>query len=116
MSDTSKEEIKILKLVIAIVHDDDAGVIMDNLRESGFSVTKLASSGGFLRIGNTTILSGVEEERLEELLKIIKENGSSRTQIAPSTPSFFEALQAPVKITLGGATIFVLDVDKFIRF
>lgn len=104
-----------MKLVVAIVNDDDAPIIMDSLREEGFSVTKLSSSGGFLRLGNTTLISGVEEDKLPKLVSVIEQEGKSRTQIAPVTPTFFEALQAPVEVTVGGATIFVLEVDQFIK-
>jgi uncharacterized protein YaaQ len=51
-----------MKLIIAIVHDDDAMELISSLTESGFSVTKLATTGGFLKAGNTTLLIGIEEE------------------------------------------------------
>ena len=105
-----------MKLVVAIINDDDAPIILDTMREAGFFATKISSSGGFLRLGNSTIICGVEESKIEELIQIIKEEGSSRTQVAPVVPNFFEALQAPVKVNVGGATIFVLDVDQFIKF
>lgn len=104
-----------MKLVVAIVNDDDAPVIMDSLREEGFSITKLSSSGGFLRLGNTTLISGVEDENLQKFISVIENEGKSRTQIAPVTPTFFEALQAPVEVTVGGAIMFVLNVDQFIK-
>jgi len=104
-----------MKLIIAIVNDDDAPIITDSLRDAGFSVTKLSSSGGFLKLGNTTLISGVEDEKVKDLINIIEREGRSRTQIAPVTPSFFEALQAPVEVTVGGATVFVLDVDQFVK-
>ena len=104
-----------MKLAVAIVNDDDAGVIIDSLREEGFAVTKLSSTGGFLRLGNTTLISGVDDDKVKQLVAIIEREGRSRTQVAPATPSFFEALQAPVEVTVGGTTIFVLDVDQFIK-
>lgn len=104
-----------MKLIVAIVNDDDAPIIMDSLREAGFSVTKLSSSGGFLRLGNTTLICGVEDDKVQLLVDVIEQEGKSRTQIAPVTPTFFEALQAPVEVTVGGATIFVLDVAQFIK-
>jgi len=102
-----------MKLVIAIINDDDAPIILDSMREAGFFATKLSSSGGFLRLGNTTIICGVEADKVDDLLQIIREEGSSRSQVAPVVPTFFEALQAPVKVPVGGATIFVLDVEQF---
>jgi len=104
-----------MKLVVAIVNDDDAPIIIDSLREARFSVTKLASSGGFLRIGNTTLISGVEDDKVDELIKIIEKEGKSRTQLAPITPGFFKAVQVPIEVNVGGATIFVLDVETFVK-
>ena len=60
-----------MKLVLAIIHDEDAGRLTTALNKEGFQVTKLASTGGFLRVGNTTMLIGVEEDRLDEALKIV---------------------------------------------
>lgn len=104
-----------MKLVVAIVNDDDAPIIMDSLRDAGFSVTKLASSGGFLKLGNTTLISGIEDSKIPAFLEVMEREGKSRTQLAPATPSFFEALQAPVEVMVGGATIFVLNVEQFVK-
>ena len=49
-----------MKLIIAIIQDDDASNVIGHLNESGFQVTRLSTKGGFLRSGNTTILTGVE--------------------------------------------------------
>ena len=54
-----------MKLIIAIVQDEDANRLVSSLMEAGFGATKLATTGGFLRAGNTTLLIGVEDERLE---------------------------------------------------
>ena len=56
-----------MKLVIAIVNDDDSIEVADALSENRFSATKMASTGGFLRTGNTTFFIGVEQERVDEL-------------------------------------------------
>ena len=61
-----------MKLVIAIVQDEDAGRVVSALMDKGFGVTKLATTGGFLRAGNTTLISGVENEKLDEALAIIE--------------------------------------------
>ena len=53
-----------MKLIIAIVQDEDASRLIGHLMNDGFSVTKLATTGGFLRAGNTTLLVGVEDEKL----------------------------------------------------
>ena len=73
-----------MKLIIAIVQDEDAGRLVNHLMDDGFSVTKLATTGGFLKAGNTTLLIGVADDRLDGCLGIIESVCKSRTQIAPS--------------------------------
>ncbi len=108
-----------MKLIIAIVNDEDALDLLDELTEKNFRVTKLASTGGFLRSGNTTMMIGVELEKLDEVLTIIEETCKTRHQIV-SNPSPLSTTTGvyvpyPVDIEIGGATIFVVDVDQFIR-
>lgn len=67
-----------MKLLIAIVQDEDAHMLMDDLSENGFRMTKLASTGGFLKAGNTTLLLGIDEDRVDEALRIIEEDCKSR--------------------------------------
>ena len=108
-----------MKLVIAIVHDDDAADLLDILTENDFRVTKLATTGGFLKSGNTTLLIGVEEEKIKEVLSIIEDTCRVREQIitSPSPLSGYTRVYIPypVEVEVGGATIFVLDVDQFIK-
>ncbi|MCL2351160.1 MAG: cyclic-di-AMP receptor [Firmicutes bacterium] len=106
-----------MKLVMAIIHDDDAFHILDLLNEKGFYVTKLASTGGFLRSGYTTLISGVQEERVRELIEIIEKNCKSRKQLTPVNSAHVGTTESyvpyPVEVTVGGATVFVLNVEDF---
>lgn len=107
-----------MKLIFAIVNRDDASSVSRGLSRAGFSSTQLASTGGFLLAGNTTILAGVDEERLQEALEVIKENSRSRKAIVPAIPdmTFGGMVEGiPTEVTVGGATIFVVDVDHFER-
>lgn len=108
-----------MKLIIAIVQDEDAGEVISHLNEAKFQVTRLSTKGGFLRAGNTTIITGVEKEKLDEALKIIEENSKARTQYA-TLPSSIGAMHgfilAPIEVKVGGATVFVLDVEQFHKF
>ena len=61
-----------MKLIIAIVQDEDAARLVSNLMNEGYSVTKLATTGGFLRAGNTTLLLGVDEEKFQGAMDIIE--------------------------------------------
>ena len=109
-----------MKLVMAIIHDEDAYQIMDILGEKGYMVTKLASTGGFLRAGNTTLICGVTEDRIEELMDIIEQKCKSRKQLAPTNvPALYGKetyLPYPIEVMVGGATVFVLDVADFKKF
>ena len=106
-----------MKLVYAIVHDEDGQQVMDELNKGGFSVTKLCSTGGFLKAGNTTLLVGIDEDKVEDVLNIIKKKSKSRKQVINSsmTPNGMGGMfiPYPVEVLVGGATIFILDVERF---
>ena len=105
------------KLVMAIIHDEDAFHIMDELNNKGFQVTKLASTGGFLRAGNTTLICGVTEERIPVLIDVIEKKCKSRKQITSVNAMNVNANESfapyPAEVTVGGATIFVMNVETF---
>lgn len=105
-----------MKLVFAIVHDEDGPKVMDEPNRNGFSVTKLCSTGGFLKAGNTTLLVGVDEENLDTVIDVIKKIQKQKTgyqfQHDPQRNGR-HVHTLPVEVVVGGATIFVLDVDRF---
>jgi uncharacterized protein YaaQ len=108
-----------MKLLITIVQDADAPGLVRALSERGFQSTKLASTGGFLREGNTTLLVGVEDAQVEVVQEIIREKCRTRSRlITPGVP-LAEApdpfLAQPVEVRVGGAVVFVLDVDHFMK-
>ncbi len=109
-----------MKLVLAVVQDKDANRLIDALAKGNFQSTKLSSTGGFLREGNTTLIIGVEDEQVDQALDIIKHNCSKRDQmVAPISPMGGNAdsyIPKPVNIEVGGATVFVVPVDAFHRF
>lgn len=106
-----------MKLVIAVVNRDDAGDVTRTLTRQGFSSTRLATTGGFLLSGNVTILVGVDEEKVQTVIDIVKEHSHSRKQMIPSATevSYGYYPSMPVEVTVGGATIFVVDVEHFER-
>jgi uncharacterized protein YaaQ len=108
-----------VKLVIAILQDKDASQAVTELNRRGFRATKLASTGGFLREGNTTILAGVEEKDVEAVIHILKRTSAARQEtLTPQTPSHSGEpyIPFPVEVTVGGATIFVVDIDRYEKF
>jgi len=105
-----------MKLVLAIVNSEDAQRVIRSLTNEGFSVTKLATTGGFLMSGNVTVITGVEDDRVDEAIELIRKMSESRQRSVPSIPEagmggFFDT--ALVDVTIGGATIFVLPIDRF---
>lgn len=106
-----------MKLVLAIINHDDANTVIQNLTKQGFSSTKLATTGGFLMSGNVTILVGVDEEKVQTVIDIIHEHSRSRKQMIPTTTEMGYGYypSTPVEVTVGGATIFVVDIERFER-
>lgn len=108
-----------MKLIIAIVQDDDANRLISALMEKNIGVTKLATTGGFLRAGNTTLISGVEDEKLDEALSVIEKTCKSREQVMASTQPLGSTgsvyVPYPVHVRIGGATVFVLEVEQFLK-
>ncbi len=117
-----------MKLVVAIVQNEDADNLLEALSESHFGATRLASTGGFLRQGNTTIIVGVPDETVQNVLNIVAQHSQSRRQpvtnpfpnssvIANNKANPIEALlnQASPEIQTGRATVFVLNLDRYER-
>ncbi len=106
-----------MKLIIAIVQDEDAGRLVSALMSEGYGVTKLATTGGFLRAGNTTLLVGVADDKMNGAMAIIEKICKSRKQIAtspsPVAGSSGMYVPYPVEVMVGGATVFVMDVEQF---
>ena len=109
-----------MKLILSIVNSDDARPLLEVLSREGQRATMVSTTGGFLREGNSTILIGVEDAQMDAVLSIIRENCQSRKQFVNPLPPIMEPgelyMPAPVEIEVGGATVFVLDVERFERF
>jgi uncharacterized protein YaaQ len=107
-----------MKLVVAIVQDQDAGSLIVDLTDKEFRVTKLASTGGFLKAGNTTLLIGVEDEQVPDVVRIIEENCKTReitTSLLTVTMPGDTYIPYPLEVKVGGATLFILDVEQHIK-
>lgn len=107
-----------MKLIIAIVQDQDATILIGDLTENEYGVTKLASTGGFLKAGNTTLIIGVEDEDIDHVLNIINENCKTRnitTTLMAMTMPGDSYVPYPLEVKVGGATLFILDVERHIR-
>ncbi|HET7558626.1 MAG TPA: cyclic-di-AMP receptor [Limnochordia bacterium] len=105
-----------MKLILAVVEDEDAGTLMDVLIENGFAATKLASTGGFLLRGNTTLMMGVDDARVDVCIALIKQVCVRQKKLLPQTSSEIPtSIALPIEVESGGATVFVLNVEKFHR-
>jgi uncharacterized protein YaaQ len=108
-----------VKLVVAIVHHEDAGALVDALLDREFRATRLASSGGFLKQSNATVILGIEDDNVDEVLDIVREACHPRTQVVNPMPPIMEPgeffMPYPLEVEVGGATVFVLPVDRFER-
>jgi len=99
-----------MKLIISIVNSDDARGLLDQLVTRGFRATVISTTGGFLREGNTTMFVGTEDAKVDEVLRIIRQSSHTRTQyVSPLPPN-------PIEVQIGGATVFVLNVERFERY
>ena len=109
-----------MKLLITIVQDQDANRLMECLTEEGVQFTKISSTGGFLRAGNTTLLIGIEKEKVNRVRSLIEEACNARElQVdLPASMAGMGGAQAllPTRVTVGGAIIFVLDVERILSF
>jgi len=108
-----------MKLIFAIVQNDDSKKLIKALVHQRISVTRIASTGGFLHGGNTTLMIGIEKDRVEETLEIIKSKSSVRKEfmVVPSAlPGCADSSPTPVQVTLGGATVFIVDVESHHKF
>ncbi len=108
-----------MKLVFAIVQNEDSKRLIKLLIENNISVTRISSTGGFLHGGNSTLMMGLDDEKVELALEIIKSKSSTRKEymvIPSSMPGYIDSSPTPVQVTLGGATVFVVDVEAFHKY
>lgn len=97
-----------MKLVVGIVQDEDADDVVRDLSDSGLPVTKIGSTGGFLRSGNATLLMGVDDEQLREIMEIVRTRSGKREEPISTTTH--------TKASLGGAVVCVLGLEHFFKF
>ncbi|MBA1434404.1 cyclic-di-AMP receptor [Bombilactobacillus bombi] len=108
-----------MKLIIAFVQDKDCSKLIKALNQAQFRSTRLATSGGFLKRGNSTLLLGVEDEQVDAVLTIIKENSSTRKEYSTSsmaTNMLGEMPNHPIEVLVGGATVLVAPLEKMVHF
>lgn len=107
-----------MKLIVAIVQDQDIPILIQELTKKSYRVTKLSSTGGFLKAGNTTLLIGVDESKVEDIMHIIEKNCKKReipTSLLTVSMPGDTYIPYPLEVKVGGATVFILEVEDYIR-
>ena len=104
-----------MTLITAIINKEDTGSVCRALTEAGFSFTKLATTGGFLMSGNTTLLIGTDDDKVDAVIETMRGKCCRRTEIVPATASYGMAManSYPLEVTVGGSILFVTDVERF---
>ena len=112
-----------MNMIMAVLHKDDEAQTIDELNRESFFVTKLATTGGFLKGRNTTIMIVTEDERVDNALAVIKSNSGERKTITYTNPALVSgrsgmnaAPPVPIDVQVGGSTIFVMNVEQFQKF
>lgn len=109
-----------MKLLIAIVQDKDANRLSNEFIDNDIRATRLSTTGGFLKSGNTTFMIGLEDDRVDDVLTMIKEASHTRQQFMTPPVNLDAQLDStssyPVEVQVGGATVFVMPVEQFHRF
>lgn len=105
-----------MKIILAIVNNDDSAIVSSALTQDGFFVTKLSTTGGFLMVGNTTLLIGTEDGKVDRVKELLQKYSSTHKQHVPSSASFGRGLEKDglgEEVTVRGATFFVMNVEEF---
>ena len=109
-----------MKLVYAIIRNDNEDDVTSALMQEGFTVTRLSTTG-FLRKGSTTLMIALQDEQLEQCIDIIKQQSGSRQEITVNMPyvsgsSLMNYTTMPMNVEIGGATIMVVPLERFEKY
>ncbi len=110
-----------MKLIYAIVRNDNQDTVTTALSKNGYSITKLSTTGGFLRKGNVTLMICTEDEKVDKAIELIRSECGERQKITVDMPfisgmNMINYSTMPMQIEVGGATIFVTNVERFEKF
>ena len=107
-----------MKMIYAIVRNDNEDDVVSQLTQHHYSVTSLSTTGGFLRKGNTTLMIGAEDEKVDEVISLIKQECGQHQKLTVNMPyisgtSMVNYATMPMHVEVGGATIFVVNVERY---
>jgi uncharacterized protein YaaQ len=104
-----------MKLVLAIIQNEDQDALTEAMEAEGFSVTRIGSSGGFLRASNITLMTAVEDNQVERVLALLGKYCKRRTKhLHPWVPSMEarERFLGAIPVEVGGAAVFILSLER----
>jgi uncharacterized protein YaaQ len=107
-----------MKLIMAIISSDDSRDALDRLTKAGFRATVISTTGGFLREGNTTIFLGTEDQKITEAVEVLRQTCRRRTQWVSPLPTLEGPgleMSEPIEVGVGGAVVFVMNVEQFVQ-
>jgi uncharacterized protein YaaQ len=107
-----------MKLIMAIVSSDDSRDVVSRLTKAGFRATVISTTGGFLREGNTTVFIGTEDDRVPAAIEVLRQSCRRRTQWVSPLPTLEGPgleMSEPIEVSVGGAVIFVMNVEQFVQ-
>jgi uncharacterized protein YaaQ len=110
-----------MKMILAVIQADDASRVVQALNAAGFRVTRIATQGAWLRRENATLLVGVEDDKVTDVLRVLRSHAQRRTAYisVPAESSALDGMMGasgmPLEVEIGGATVFVLDVERMVR-
>ena len=112
------KEVLLMKMIYAIVRNDNEDDVVSQLTQHHYSVTRLSTTGGFLRKGNTTLMIGAEDEKVDEVISLIKQECGQHQKLTVNMPyisgtSMVNYATMPMHVEVGGATIFVVNVERY---
>jgi uncharacterized protein YaaQ len=107
-----------VKLIMAIISSDDSRDALDRLTKAGFRATVISTTGGFLREGNTTIFLGTEDQQVAQAVEALRQTCRRRTQWVSPLPTLEGPgleMSEPIEVGVGGAVVFVMNVEQFLQ-
>jgi uncharacterized protein YaaQ len=114
---SNSPRMKIDRLMTAVVQEQDAENAVQSLTKLGFAVTRLPSKGGFLKRGNVTLMVGMQSSHEEAAIRVLKNTCKERVEFVNGLfPASVMPMPKPIEIKVGGATVFVFEIESYTEY
>ena len=107
-----------MKLIMAIVSSDDSREVLDRMTKAGYRATVISTTGGFLREGNATIFVGTDDQKVAQAVEVVRQTCRRRSQWVSPLPTLEGPgleMSEPIEVSVGGAVVFVMNVEQFVQ-